>query len=75
MSVQTATSVRSTRSATKKLSTGVTKRTDETVEATPSYSDWTVRMIQHELKKRKIPFLSKSKKKELIEKLISADST
>jgi hypothetical protein len=76
VSVETMTSTRSrTRSATRKLSSGGTntRATEKAAEDNDSYSDWTVKMLQAELKKRKIKFPSKSKKIELKEKLKASD--
>ena len=71
MSVQTNAS---TRSATRKLSSVATRRAPEKpAEDDDPYSDWTVKKLQVELKKRKISYSTKLRKSELKEKLKSAD--
>ena len=71
MSVQTNAS---TRSATRKLSSVATIRAPEKpAEDDDPYSDWTVKKLQVELKKRKISYSTKLRKSELKEKLKSAD--
>jgi hypothetical protein len=64
----------STRSATIKLSSGATRRTtEEPAEDNDPYSHWTVKKLQLELKRRKILYSTKLRKKELKERLKSAD--
>ena len=70
-SVQTTGSMRSTRSSTRKQATDVKK--GKVVGSDSQYNGKTVKELQAELKKRKISFRSKLKKKDLIELLVADD--
>ena len=70
-SVQTTGSTRSTRSSTRKQAIDATK--GKVVGTDSHYNGKTVKELQAELKKRKILFRSKLRKKDLIELLVADD--
>jgi len=73
-SVQTITSTRSTRSSTRNQASTATKDTTKgTNEKADQYAGWTVKKLQEELKRRKIQFPSKARKKVLQDLLASSD--